>query len=251
MTRRDRMLLFAVAGGCLATLFAMAFLALPGFGAGEHVYRDHAVAAAVRHATANVVESVTFDQRGLDTLGEEIILLASVVGVAALLRPSKDERERHEPRPGRVLEGTKLLGYVVLPVTLLIGMDVVVHGHVSPGGGFQGGVVLATAIHLLYLAGNYPALERLRSEHAYEIGEAAGAGAFAVLGLSAMIVVSAFLANVVPVGTFGQLLSAGTVPLLNVIVGLEVASSMVVLLARFFEQALAIRPDSGDEGGNG
>lgn len=251
MARRHRMMLFLVAGGCLAVLLAMAFLAMPAFGQKSHFYRDHAVAASVQHVTANVVESLTFDQRGLDTLGEEVILLASVVGAAALLRPAKEETEERETRPGRVLEGTRLTGYLMLAVTMLIGMDVVIHGHLTPGGGFQGGVVLATGIHLVYLAGNYPALERLRPQHVFEVGEAVGAAAFAILGLAAMIVAGAFLANVIPqsdFSAFGHLLSAGTVPLLNIIVGLEVGSSMIVLLTAFFKQAMAIRGSGSPRG---
>jgi len=251
MTRRYRMMLFLVSAGCLGVLMAMAFLAMPGFGQKSHFYRDHAVAASVKHVTANVVESVTFDQRGLDTLGEEVILLVSVVGAAALLRPSKEEDEKRKLQPGRVLEGTRLMGYLMLAVTMLIGMDVVIHGHLTPGGGFQGGVILATGIHLVYLAGNYPALERLRPEHVFEVGEAVGAAAFAILAMAGMIVAGAFLANVIPQGdssAFGHLLFAGTVPLLNVLVGLEVASSFIVLLAAFFKQALAIRGGASPQG---
>ena len=56
---------------------------------------------------------------------------------------------------------------------------------------------------------------------------------------------ASFLANVIPVGTFGTLFSAGTVPLLNGVVGVEVASGVIVLLAKFFEQAITVRPAPG------
>jgi hypothetical protein len=95
------------------------------------------------------------------------------------------------------------------------------------------------------------ALERLRPEHVFEVGEAVGAAAFAILAMAGMIVAGAFLANVIPQGdssAFGHLLSAGTVPLLNVLVGLEVASSFIVLLAAFFKQALAIRGGASPQG---
>lgn len=251
MTRGRRYLLFAVGAGCVTVLFVLAVLGMPSFGTTFHPYRDHAVAAAVRHITANVVSSVNYDQRGLDTLVEETILLASVIGAAALLRPSKEEQESkdEEGGGGRVLEVTRLAGYVLLPVTLIIGMDVVIHGHVTPGGGFQGGVVLATGLHLLYITGRYPALERLRPTALFESGEAVGAGAFVCLGLAAIASAGAFLANTIPRGSFGQILSAGTVPLLSIAVGIEVASGIVILLAAFLEQALAIGPQhEGSEG---
>jgi multicomponent Na+:H+ antiporter subunit B len=139
-----------------------------------------------------------------------------------------------------MLQGTRLAGYALLPVTLVIGIDVVVHGHLTPGGGFQGGVVLATGLHLLYLAGSYPALRRLRPLRWYEYGESAGMGAVVALGIAGLAMGAGFLANVLPAGRFGQLLSAGTVPLFSVAVGIEVAAGVVVLLAGFLEQDLAI-----------
>ena len=240
MSRRGRFTVFLVGAGCIGALLVLSFLKLPWFGTTTHQYRDHAVAAAIDHATANTVSSVNFDQRAIDTLGEETILLGSVVGAAALLRPGREEREAKPRGGGRVMESTRLTGYLVLGVTLILGVDVVVHGHVTPGGGFQGGVVLATGLHLVYVAGRYPALERLRPRGLFEVGEGAGAAAFAGLGVAGMAVAGSFLANLLPYGTFGDLLSAGSVPLLNVAVGLEVASGTVILLAKFLEQAIRI-----------
>jgi len=188
-----------------------------------------------------VVSSLNFDQRALDTLGEETILPGSVVGAASLLRTSRDERERLGDREGRTLEATKLLGYLLLPLTLVAGLDVVAHGHLTPGGGFQGGVVLATGIHLLYVAGSYRALRRLRPLSWYQLSEAFAAGAFVVLGLIGLLLAGAFLLNVLPYGTYGDLFSSGTVLMLNVAVGAEVASGVVVLLAQFLGQALSVR----------
>ncbi|GEL19085.1 MnhB domain-containing protein [Pseudonocardia asaccharolytica] len=245
MSRPARLVLFLVAAAGVAALLVVAFLDLPPFGSPFHPYRDRAVAAAVAHATANVVGSVTFDQRGLDTLVEETILLGSVAGAAALLRPSKEERENTTvPEGGRVLEATKLTGYLLLPVTLLVGIDVVVHGHLTPGGGFQGGVLLGTAVHLLYLTGHYRALDRVRPLPVFDSGEALGAAAFAALGIAGIIAAGAFLGNILPFGTFGELLSAGTVPVFNIAVGVEVASGVIVLLAKFLEQALRVQREA-------
>jgi multicomponent Na+:H+ antiporter subunit B len=238
------MLVFLAGAGCVAAMFALAFFRMPAFGGPAHLYRDLAVPAAVSHDTANVVGSINFDQRGIDTLGEETILLASVVGAAVLLRPSDDEAEMRPRTVGRTLESTKLVGYLLLPVTLLIGFDVILHGQVTPGGGFQGGVILATGLHLLYVTGSYPALDRLRPLGTFEAGDALGATAFGGVGLAGIAVAGKFLANILPGGTFGQLLSAGTVPVLNGAVGLEVGCGMVLLLAHFLEQDIIIAAKS-------
>ncbi|MEU6279288.1 hypothetical protein [Streptomyces sp. NPDC047028] len=119
MSERGRIAVYLVAASALAALLVLAFLRMPAFGSDVHLYRDLAVPAAVKHVTANVVSAVNFDQRALDTLGEETILLGSVVGAAALLRPAQRESERRSPRTGRTLEATGLMGYVLLPVTLI------------------------------------------------------------------------------------------------------------------------------------
>lgn len=242
------MLVFLIGAGCVAVMFAVAFYRMPAFGGSAHLYRDLAVPAAVSHYTANVVASVNFDQRGIDTLGEETILVASVIGAAVLLRPSQDEAEMRPQAVGRTIESTKLVGYLLLPVTLLVGFDVVLHGQVTPGGGFQGGVVLATGLHLLYVTGSYHSLDRLRPLEIFDVGEAVGAACFGALGIAGIVVAGNFLANIIPGGTFGQLLSAGTVPVLNGAVGLEVGCGMVVLLAHFLQQDIIIAAKSEQAG---
>lgn len=234
------MLVFAAGAAGLAVMFGLAFARMPAFGGAAHLYRDLAVPAAVAHRTANVVSAVNFDQRGLDTFGEETILLASVIGTAVLLRPTSEETQRKPPPAGRTLESTRLAGYLMLPLSLIVGFTVIAHGQVTPGGGFQGGVILATGWHLLYVAGSYRSLDRLRPLAAFDLGDALGALAFGGLGLAGLAVAGAFLANILPAGTFGQLLSGGLVPVLNAAVGLEVACAVVVLLAHFLAQHIVV-----------
>lgn len=240
MTRRARLVLLALSLVGLGICLGLAFVGLPAFGGSYHPYRDAVLPAAVSHATPNVVSGVNFDQRGLDTLVEETILLGSVIGAAALLRPSADEREHGPSLTGTVLTPTKLLGYVLFPITLLVGFDVVTHAALTPGCGFQGGIVLGTGIHLLYVSGSYGALDRLRPVTAFEHGEAFGAASFAALGVAGVVTSGAFLANMIPTGTFGSLLSAGTVPVLSGVVGIEVTSAVVVLVAKFLDQAILL-----------
>lgn len=240
MTYRVRMLLFGSGALVLAIFFAMSVHAVPAFGGSRHLYRDLAVRAALSHATANVVSSVNFDLRAIDTLGEETILLASVLGVMALLRPAIEEREL-TPRPGGyALDSTRLMGYLMMPLTFIVGLTLVAHGHVSPGGGFQGGAIITTALHLLYVTGSFRALDRLRRVSVLDVAEIAGATAFAVLGLCGLVFVGAFLANFLPKGQLTQLFSSGTVPLFNVAVGVEVACGMTVVLAQFLAQEITI-----------
>ncbi|MEU9101972.1 hydrogen gas-evolving membrane-bound hydrogenase subunit E [Streptomyces sp. NPDC048361] len=243
MSRRMRMWVLATGGFGVAALFAAACLRLPRFGGAGHPYGERAVAAALSRNTANVISSVNFDLRAFDTLGEESILFAAVLGTVVLLRQTRDEREV-EPAPAKVAPAVRRYALIMLPVALLTGLYVIAHGQLSPGGGFQGGVVVATALHLLYIGADYHALQRIRPLGLYEVGDAAGEATYLVVGVAVMLQGSAFLANtLLPYGTFNTLASGGTVPLLNAAVGMEVACAVVVLLAHFLDQAVEIEDD--------
>lgn len=250
MTRTARAVVFWVGAVGLATLLLLAFPRMPEFGGLFHPYRDLAVPEALRHATANAVSSVNFDLRAVDSLGEELIMLGSVIGTVALLRPARDETLAVDRDSESVLSLTKLAGYVLLPVTLLVGFDIVAHGHVTPGGGFQGGVVLASGLHLLYVSGGLDVLQRVRPVSWYSYAEAAGAAGYVALGLAGSAASGAFLANFLPTGQLGDLLSAGTVGLLSAAVGCEVGAAIVVLLAQFLRQALLVTHDQNGRYGS-
>jgi multicomponent Na+:H+ antiporter subunit B len=225
----------------VGVVLLLAILRLPSFGSAGHPYRDLAVPAAVARHSPNVISSVNFDQRGFDTFGEETIFFGSVVATAALLRPSAEERIQREPGRRPALQAERLFGYLLLPLTLVVGFDVVAHGHLTPGGGFQGGAVLVTGLHLLYVAGRFRSLEKLRPLTVLETAEAVGAAAFALLGFAGLVGAGAFLANILPLGSFGQLISGGTVPVLNIAVGIAIGAGGVVLISPFFEQVFLIR----------
>lgn len=245
MNPRTRLWLVAVGLAGVAALLVAACLDLPHFGGDRHPYGDRAVHASLDRHTANTIASVNFDQRAFDTLGETTILFAAVVGCVVLLRQTRDEH-RARPAPAAVAPPVRRYALLVLPVALLVGLYVIAHGQLSPGGGFQGGVVAATSLHLLYLGADYRALERIRPVGLFEVGDALSASAYLVTGLAGLIGGTAFLANtLLPYGTFNTLSSGGTVPLLNAAVGMEVACAVVVLLGRFLDQAVEIEEENG------
>ncbi|MGW2635966.1 MnhB domain-containing protein [Streptomyces sp. NPDC001348] len=245
MTPRARLWLLAVGGAGLAALLVAACFDLPSFGGRRHPYGVRAVHAALARHTANTVASVNFDQRAYDTLGEMTILFAAVLGCVVLLRQTRDEH-RARPEPAEVALPVRRYALIVLPVALLTGLYAIAHGQLSPGGGFQGGVVAATALHLLYLGADYSALERVRPVALFEVGDSLAASAYLVLGLAGLLAGTAFLANTpLPYGTFNTLSSGGIVPLLNAAIGMEVTCAVVVLLASFLDQAVEIEGESG------
>ena len=235
MTRQARIGLFVLSAAGLAALLLWAAAGLPDFGHYRGPYGKvlNSVAVGERHAT-NVVAAVTFDYRGFDTLGEEFILFASVMGVALLLRHERGERERLTTRIHSDAVGLGGAGFAA--GLLALGLYVVAHGYLTPGGGFQGGVVVASAFALVYLAGDYRSYRALAPIPAIDFVEGTGAGGYAVVGVVSLLLGSAFLHNFGPLGTTGTLASAGSIPFLNVASALEVSAAFVLLFTEFLEE---------------
>jgi multicomponent Na+:H+ antiporter subunit B len=200
----------------------------------------------------DVVTAVNFDYRGFDTLGEEFILFMSVIGGTVLLRRQREEEksegkdqqladrspERQAPEPS---DATRVLTLGLVGPLVVFGLYIVVHGQLTPGGGFQGGVILATAPLLVYLAGDLKKFKQITSHTLVEISEAAGAAGYLAVGFAGLILGGSYLRNVAALGTTGTVKSGGTIELVNLATGLEVAAGFVLLLYEFLEQTLEIR----------
>jgi multicomponent Na+:H+ antiporter subunit B len=234
-----RYVLALIALGALGAALVAAVADLEPFGHYPGPYGDviAKVVPGERH-TGQLVAALTFDYRGFDTLGEELILFTAASGCVALLRVRRREREAGAPtRPVPSLAARALGGALVGPV-LVLSAYVIIHGHLTPGGGFSGGVIGAGALLLAYTAGQSVRLQRVGSIALLEVTEAIGAAGFVLVALGGLIAVGATLQNFLPLGTSGMLLSAGTIPVGNVAVGIEVAGAGALIIAEFLEQAL-------------
>ncbi|HEY1568082.1 MAG TPA: MnhB domain-containing protein [Solirubrobacteraceae bacterium] len=248
MSRRGRLLLFGGAGPLLLAVLLIGLHGLPAFGdfRGAYGLLVDRVEPARRHAT-DIVTALNFDLRAFDTLGEEFILFASVTGVALLLRHLRDEDEA--TRPSRTLadhrfagasDATRVLSLVLIPLLVSLGVYLALHGALTPGGGFQAGVVLAAGPLAILLAGRYLALKRVAPRWALEALHAIGATAYAVIGLGGLIFATTYLENFLPLGTSGHLLSAGMMPLNSIAVGLEVTGAFLLTWTEFTDQDLLV-----------
>jgi multicomponent Na+:H+ antiporter subunit B len=236
----------------LALVLVWAVGGLPPFGDYHGIYGlllNH-VAVPERHAT-NVITAVNFDYRGFDTLGEEFILFVSVLGLALLLRERRDEEAGppDDDAIGRQVSGAsvivRLIVVIIVGPTVVLAIYIIAHGPVTPGGGFQGGVVAATALLLVYLGGEYVAVRRVRPLALVEVAKATGAGAFVLIGAGGLVASGSFLANFVSLGTAGDVWSGGTIQLLNIAVGLEVTGGFVLILSEFLDQTIVLRRRRG------
>lgn len=148
-------------------------------------------------------------------------------------------------------QGSVILKIISLPISIILiclGIMTILGGHITPGGGFQGGAMIASGVILsilVYGIGNSP----LEFSHAYiEVLESVGALGFIVLGLIGLFVGGFFLynggtdlLNVVPANIqnilhYPDVTNAGIIPYLNIFVGLKVfvgLSAIVIAFAGF------------------
>jgi multicomponent Na+:H+ antiporter subunit B len=241
MNLRFRYALFATALAGFAALLVWGTAGIPAFGHYRGRYgRILSRAAVPERQTTNAVTAIVFDYRGLDTMGEEFILFAAVTGVALLLR---DERERTPDLLDPVeSDAVRSSGVCLAAGVLVLGLWIVAHGAVTPGGGFQGGVVLASAFLLLWLAGSLRDYRRMTPTPMVDFVEGTGAGGYAVIGTVALFLGEPFLHNMLPHGLAGKLSSGGSIPVLNWATGLAVTAAFLLLFSEFLdEHALALR----------
>jgi multisubunit Na+/H+ antiporter MnhB subunit len=125
-----------------------------------------------------------------------------------------------------VKKSTQLIAGMIF----MYGIYVITHGHLTPGGGFAGGVIIAGAFILVTLAFGSDIFKLLKEEMGTTIVESF-ATIFVILIATGGLLSGAriFFINWLPKGTVGQLVSAGVLPLYNIFVGMEVAASIFII----------------------
>lgn len=136
----------------------------------------------------------------------------------------------------------KKVTQLVSGLMFLYGIYIITHGHLTPGGGFAGGAILAGSFILLVLAFGSDLLKLKKREEGSTVVESLAIFAFLILGVMALFIgTHVFFKNYLPAGTVGNLLSAGVIPLYNIFVGIEVGAALFTIflaLAIFKEEVL-------------
>jgi multicomponent Na+:H+ antiporter subunit B len=224
MIKRLVALLLLVAIGTIFTALLAGYEADAVLNLTARYYADH---AASDIGAANIVTAIIVTYRGLDTLGEVTVLFlaATVVGLVLALGQRHEKAPRSLVPAGELLTtGTRFLA----PLIMLLGAYVFANGHLTPGGGFQGGAIIASGTLLLLLA------DPLKHfSHALIATIESFAGIFDVaIGLLGLVLAGGFLDNrILPTGELGALFSAGAIPLIYSLVGLKVGAELSSMLA--------------------
>jgi len=173
---------------------------------------------------SNSVTAIVVNFRGFDTLGEVTVLFLAATALASVLYRRKEEHG------GVVLfSASKIVrsgAHLLFAPILLLGAYVFIHGHLSPGGGFQGGTIIATGFLLMLLA-----------YHDYKVShgvltwvESLAGLTFVSVGLWGLIIGKTFLENFLGTGIINDLFSGGIIPIIYIAVGFKVGAELTGVL---------------------
>lgn len=190
--------------------------------------------SAAEVGAANVVTAIVVTYRGLDTLGEVTVLFLTALIVGYMLRQSSTGKDRKRSTSEILVTSSAIL----IPGSIVLGVYVFINGHLTPGGGFQGGAIIGTAIALMILA----APNRTLSGALLHTVESLSGFSYVLIGVAGLLFAGGFLDNrILPVGTLGELFSAGAIPLIYSLIGLKVGAELSSIIAKINESGSNLR----------
>jgi len=189
---------------------------------------EHYISEGVQETgSINLVTSVLYDYRAFDTLGEATVILTASA-ILAFLVPLK--------KGAMLVTKFTIIVYqtiiLILPFLAVLGGYLIFFGHLSPGGGFVGGVILATVPIVLTITYGVEFSEYNFKPDIKSLFEDIGLIGFILLGLLGMLTGSNFLANGqgnFSLGNPGESISAGLIPFLNLMIGIKVGADMAII----------------------
>ncbi len=124
----------------------------------------------------------------------------------------------------------KKVAQLMSGIIFVYGIYIVVHGHLTPGGAFAGGIILAGAFILLILAFGSEVIRLKKEETGSSITESLSILLTLILAIGGLFIgTKVFFNNYLPKGEVGELISAGLIPIYNILIGIEVAAAIITI----------------------
>lgn len=161
----------------------------------------------------NAVSGIIFRNRLYDTIFEVVVFTLAIMGAKFLLANEQPTSAIYQftDHPSIVLAR---LGATI---AALVGVELAIRGHLSPGGGFAAGVAGGTAIGLVAITSSSQWMEGIYQRWRAATWEKVSVLIFLVLAVLTLVGIE------LPHGQLGRLLSGGWIPILNVLVAVKVA----------------------------
>ena len=224
---------------------------LPSFGSPDHPINNEVSARYIEKGlqetgAVNIVTGMILDYRAFDTLGESSVLFTAAMVVLFLLRADKDSHRYsqlaktmreiphsdtyYEPKNDVILQKTAT---VLVPIVLLLGVYVVLNGHLSPGGGFSGGAIMGAALIMYVIAFGFAKARRIFTYKTYQLVVLVALLTYALSKCYSFYTGANHIESIIPLGTPGAILSSGLILVLNICVGFIVTCTMYCFYAVF------------------
>jgi multicomponent Na+:H+ antiporter subunit B len=185
---------------------------------------DMAIVETVVRETGvpNAVSGIIFRNRLYDTIFEVIVFTIAILGANYLLANETPSCTIYQFKD----EPSVILARLGATIAALVGIELAIRGHLSPGGGFAAGVAGGTAIGLIAITSSYQWMQDIYQKWHAAIWEKVSVLVFIVLSVITLSGIE------LPYGELGTLFSGGILPILNIIVAIKVAlgSWAVVLI---------------------
>jgi len=231
MVRRKVLLLGFFAFVLSACFCAVAILGF-GFRGPRTEPIDLWVTAAETLGTQNIISTIYLNARLFDTIIEVLVFAIAALGVRFYLSARGRPQATDTIPESQVV---RVAADVLLPLIVLLGIYIALHGHLSPGGGFAGGVIAGSGLLFAAIAlGTETVRSRIRSS-VLEWMEWSVLFGILMLAIAPILLSRPALANPLGPGTMGHLLSGGTTPLYGLLIGIKVFVGSWVIVRRFID----------------
>ncbi len=178
----------------------------------------------LENGAANVVTAIVADYRAFDTLGEILVLFAAVTGLSLVI--NKRKKVNLTPASEILTTALPFIAYIII----VVGFYILVHGHLTPGGGFPAGAVIASGFMLLFFAG-----KKSYNKTVLKLLEVFAGLGIVTLGVLGLVFNGSFLKGMFCSGTLGDLFGSYTVLLFYTLIGIKVASEILTAITGFVQ----------------
>lgn len=239
-----------VAAGCLIAACIIATLLLtvsylPPYGEAGNPVNNEVTERYIEKGmeetgAVNIVAGVILDYRAFDTFGESCVLFVAACSVMMLMKKDKkgkkeENLQNYNPKRDPVI---KQLAMVLVPFNLMLGIYVVLNGHLSPGGGFSGGAIMGASLILFSSAYGYRRVRPIFTEKLIKIVTFVSLTFYAVAKGYSFFTGANHLHSIINPGTPGRIMSAGIILPLNIAVGFVVTMTMYSFYALFTKEEI-------------
>jgi multicomponent Na+:H+ antiporter subunit B len=201
---------------------------------------EHYIRSGVEETgSLNIVTAILYDYRAFDSLIESTVIFAAVSGIVLILSRKTLPVSSH----GLSIIVKRTSG-LLTPFVFLFGIYLIVHAHLSPGGGFQGGVILAVISIIFSIIYGSAFDYRRYSPETKTLLETGGALLFITIGFLGLVFQKGFLDNINFLNDeTGSLISAGSIPIINLGIGFKVGAGLALIFYSMIQKTFGEEPE--------